>query len=102
MFNEFEMANKNGSSATMKISDWIEYSLLSLLTLIPFVGSIAYLVIYIMLICNEKTNRSLKNYMIANLIISGIVLALFIMLIIVLCKAGIFSMAMIARMKYMN
>ena len=82
MFKEEDMMISNGVSATMTIKDWIKYSLLSLLSLVPFVGSITYLIICLMLICSKETNKSLRNYMLANLIISGIALVLCIVLII--------------------
>ena len=84
MFKEDEMSAKNGLSATMTIKDWIKYSLLGLLSAIPFVGTIAYLVIYLMLICSQDTNKSLRNYMLANLIISCVALILCVILIVLL------------------
>ena len=89
MFNETEMAAQNGLSATMTIKDWIKYSLLSLLSLIPFVGSITYLVIYIVLICSQDTNKSLRNYMLANLIISCVALVLCVGLIVLILGSSI-------------
>ena len=60
LFSENKMARVNGTSATMKLGDWLKVDCLSLLSLIPCIGTIAYFVILCILTFSSKTNKSLK------------------------------------------
>ncbi len=84
MFNENRMARINGTSASVKISDWLKVDCLSFLTLIPCIGSIAYIVIYCILAFSSKTNKSMKARYQASLIWAAIGLGLYLVIFIVL------------------
>ena len=88
LFSENKMARVNGRSANVKISDWLKFDCLSFINLIPVVGFIAYLVIYIIILCSGKTNVSIKNRMIASLIWSGIAVGIWVALILFLAVFG--------------
>ncbi len=91
LFSENKMSRLNGRSATMKITDWLKYDCLSLLCLIPIFGSIAYLVIYIVLLCSDKTNKCLKSRMLASLIWTGIAVAIWVIVFVLLISIGMFG-----------
>ncbi len=88
LFSETKMARINGTSATMKLGDWLKLDCLSFLTLIPCVGSIAYIVIYCILAFSSKTNKSLKARYQASLIWAAVGLALYLVLIIAVVAMG--------------
>ncbi len=88
LFSENKMARVNGTSATMKLGDWMKVDCLGLLSLIPCIGSIAALVIYFILAFSSKTNKSLKARYQASLIWTGIILALYLILFIVIIAMG--------------
>ncbi|MCL1796726.1 MAG: hypothetical protein FWG24_00130 [Eggerthellaceae bacterium] len=68
MFNESKLAPTNGSSATISIKDWLLLDLLLLLNIIPIIGSIACLVIYLIIGFGKETAPSMKNRVIMTLI----------------------------------
>lgn len=82
LFDEVSLSVKNGQSATVSKTDWIKLALLSLLNVIPIVGSIAYLVVLIVLAANHDVAPSVRNYVVAGFIVAGVALALGIVLAI--------------------
>lgn len=84
MFKEQELQQKNGMSAAITIKDWIFLMLISLLNLIPFVGFIVYLVLYIVIGFSKDTAVSISNYIKANLVVAAIIMVVSIILIFVL------------------
>ena len=64
MFDNEKLAQKNGTSATIRMSDWFKLSLLSLIACI-LILKIAF---------GGNTAPSMKNFILLQLIISAIVL----------------------------
>lgn len=89
IFNEVELAQKNGEGAVISVGDWIKYALLNLLNVIPIIGSIALLVIFILMAVKDDTAKSMRNAIIAGFILAGICLALSILLFIFAAAVGI-------------
>jgi len=94
MFRQDEIAQENGQSATIGIKQWLVLDLVSLLNIIPIVGSIAALIIYIVIAVRNDTAPSMKSRIIMSLIWAGI----FIVLGLILMTLGVFSLATIATM----
>ncbi len=89
LFSENKMTRLNGTSANVKLSDWMKADCLQFLNYLLFpIGSIAYLVIYFILAFSSKTNKSMKTRYQANLIWAaiglGLVLLLFLFIFVVL------------------
>ena len=90
MFKEKELAEKNGMTAYVRLLDWIKLDCISFLNLIPFIGSIAAIVIYLILAFSSDVSESVKSRIKANLIWSGIALVLSIILLILSVGATVF------------
>lgn len=88
LFNENRMARKNGTSATIRLSDWMKADCLVFLNLIPCIGSLVAIALYFMLAFSAKTAASLKTRYQANLIWSGVFLVLYVILLIVMISVG--------------
>ena len=73
---ENRLWNKNGSSAKITWQDWFKLDCLTLLTLIPIVGPLLLLGIYIFLLVNNETAYSIRSRIKANLIWTIICLAI--------------------------
>lgn len=74
MFDNTKLAQSNGTSATIRIIDWFKLSLLSLIAVIPIIGTIVYLVLILKIAFGGNTAPSIKNYVLFQLIVSAIVL----------------------------
>lgn len=83
MFSEQKMSENNGLSATVTIKDWLKLNCVSLLSLIPFVGPIVYLVLYFVIGFSDKTAISIKNNIKANIIWSLIITGVVILFLVV-------------------
>ena len=92
MFKEKDLAEKNGVSAYVRLSDWLKLDCISFLNFIPFVGSIASIVIYLVLAFSTDVSASVKSRIKANLIWSGIALVLSIVFLIIGFGATVFLM----------
>ena len=79
-FNEQKMGEKNGLTASVTTKDWLKFQGMSLLSFIPFLGSITLLIFYIVLICNKETNVTLRNFLKASFIWSLILSSVFLVL----------------------
>ena len=88
LFSENKMLRKNGMSARVTLSDWLKLDCLGFLCLIPFLGTIAYLVIYFIIAFSGKTAASVKTRVQANLIWSVVVLFIYFVLILLLLTVG--------------
>lgn len=84
LFNEGDMRVENGLSAAVKVSDWIKLMCLSLLALIPVVGTIVYLILYLYLAFSQHTAESIKNYLKASLIVGAVSLVFVIVVVLLL------------------
>ncbi|NTU89137.1 MAG: hypothetical protein HGA54_04405 [Actinobacteria bacterium] len=65
MFDNSELASRNGTSATVSIGNWMAIDCINLLNLIPIVGSIAALVIFLVMAFGSSTAPSVKNRLLA-------------------------------------
>ncbi len=68
MFNEGKLLAQNGTSATVRVKDWLLLDCIALLNLIPILGSIACIVIYLIIAFGSSSAVSLKNRVLASLI----------------------------------
>lgn len=83
MFNDRELADLYGESATVSKLDWFLLSVLSyVLSLIPSVGIIAQPIFYLFLVVKRNTAPSIKNYLILMLIQSVIITTIFLWLLL--------------------
>lgn len=82
--------NKNGGSATMIVKDWMKLDCVMLLSVVPIIGTIAAIIIYVVLGFHRDTATSIKSRIQANLV------WLLIFLIISLIIAIAVSIFMIA------
>ena len=88
LFSENKLKRLNGVSAKITLGDWMRKDCLRLLNLLPF-GSIAYLVITLILAFSSKTSESMKTRVQADLIWGLIGVGLSIILLIILVSAGV-------------
>ncbi|MBE5934131.1 MAG: hypothetical protein E7263_12020 [Lachnospiraceae bacterium] len=84
--------NKNGGSATVIVKDWMKLDCVMLLSIIPIIGTIAAIIIYIVLAFHQNTAASIKSRIQANFI------WLVIFLIISIIVAIIFAVIMLLGM----
>ncbi len=89
LFSENKLARLNGTSATIKVGDWLKADCISFLNLIPCIGSLAAIVIYFILAFSSKTAKSLKNRYVASLIWSAIIVVLYIIVFAILAAVGV-------------
>jgi len=68
MFDEQRLAPSNGSSATVSIKDWLLLDCIAFLNLIPIIGSLAYIIILLIIGLGTSTAVSLKNRVLATLV----------------------------------
>lgn len=68
MFDETKLAAENGTSSTIKIKDWLLLDCIGLLNIIPILGSIAALVLYLIIAFSSGTSPSMKNRVLASFI----------------------------------
>ena len=96
MFNRFSdkyLSDKNGDSASVFMKDWFLLDLLKLLTLIPAVGAIAYLIICIILATKEEIAEPIKNRIRLNLIyaVAGTVITIILIIVFGSTIAGVIA-----------
>ncbi len=84
MFKNNELESANGSTATITVGTWMKFDAIRILGVIPFVGWLAVLIIYCVILFGSETAPSIKNRMIADLIwiaiglaICGVLIAIF-------------------------
>lgn len=68
MFDESRLAPQNGVSATVTIKDWLLLDCIGFLNIIPIVGSIVALVLYLVIGFGSTTAVSMKNRVLASLL----------------------------------
>ena len=83
MFDEQRLASNNGNSATVSIKDWLLLDCLGFINLIPIIGTIAYIIIILVIAFGSSTTISLKNRILATMVwvIIGIVLSIILTII---------------------
>lgn len=80
--------NKNGGSATIYVKDWMKLDCIMLLSIIPIIGTIAAIIIYVILGFHQGTAASIKSRIQANL--AWLMIILIMSLIIVIVIAAVF------------
>ena len=86
-FSNQNLSERNGVSATISMGNWFLLMLLGLVTIIPVIGVIVYLVLYIMLGVKKTTAPSLANYIKLYLIFAAI-MSVFVIIIFVIGGIG--------------
>lgn len=82
----------NGPSASITTKDWMKLDCIQFLSIIPVLGTIAAIVIYIILALNNETPKSMKTRLRANIIWALISLILVITFCIILLVIYMFSL----------
>ncbi len=82
MFSENKLARKNGTAAAVKLGDWMALDCIGFLNLIPLLGSIAALVIYLVIAFSSKTSYSVKTRVRANFIWALIAIGIYIVMLV--------------------
>lgn len=72
-FSDDNLIFRDGASATISMMTWFRLHLLSLFTLVPLIGPIVWLIIYIIIGIREETAPSIRNYIKLQLIITVVV-----------------------------
>lgn len=72
---------QDGASATISMKTWFYLYLLSFFNLIPFIGTVLWLVFYLWIGLRSETAPSIQNYIRLQLIVSVIVIAILTILI---------------------
>ena len=86
---ENRLWNKNGSSAKITWKDWFKLDCLSFLLIIPILGPLLLLGIYLFLLLNKETAFSIRSRIKANLIWS--VISLIVGLMAVITSVALFA-----------
>ena len=83
MFKDNELTMTNGTSSTISIGTWMKLDAIKILGIIPFIGPLAALIIFCVILFGSETAPSIKNRMIATiiwmvigLVIGGLLLAI--------------------------
>lgn len=85
---EDRLWNENGSAAKITVKDWLKIDCIMLLSIIPVLGTIAAIIIYIVLAFDKSTAISIKNRIKADLIWMLIFFIIsLVAIIVVLCLA---------------
>lgn len=82
-FNDDNLAYQNGTSATISMGNWFVLMLISLLSIIPFIGFIVVVASYLVLAFRKETAPSIANFIKMQLIMSLIALVIGIIMIVV-------------------
>lgn len=82
-FSNENLSYNNGTSATISILNWFLLHLLSLINMIPILGFIVWVVLYLMIGFRRETAPSIRNYIKFQVIIAAIVLVLTILLLLI-------------------
>lgn len=90
IMNNPDLSYKNGDSATVGIGDWLLLDAIGFLNLIPIVGTVACLVLYIIIAASRETAPSVQNRIIVSLIWLG-VWVLVLLLFCLLVMAGVLN-----------
>ena len=98
MFGEQALSHQNGKSATVGIREWLLLDCLSLLNIIPIVGSIAYIVIILVIGFGSSSAVSMKNRIIASLI--WIAIWVILVVVIVLLFGSLIAATLLAYFNY--
>lgn len=81
-FNNDKLMFQNGKSATISMGNWFVLMLISLLSVIPFIGFIVVIVAYLVLAFRKETAPSIANFIKMQLIVSLIALVIGVMMVV--------------------
>lgn len=87
VFNDEDLSYRNGDSSTVSVTDWLLLDAIMLLNLIPIVGSIAAIAVYVVIASTRATAPSVQTRIIVNFIWLGVWLIL-VLIGVVLAAAG--------------
>lgn len=87
-FSEENLSAQNGQAAAIGIKNWILLMCLSFLSIIPFVGFIVYLVVWLVIAFRAETAVSIANFIKAGLLVAVV------SLVVALVLALVFGMAL--------
>lgn len=96
-FSDEEVSARNGCSATIGMKEWLAIWALNFVSVIPIIGFIVYLIIFIKLGWGEGTAPSLANQIKLNLIISLIVALVVILAVVTGVIGGLSWASSLAR-----
>lgn len=92
MFHYFEDDNltfQDGTSATISLKTWFLFHLLSLFNLIPIIGFIIWIVIFLWIGLRQETAPSIRNYVKLQLIFVAV--SLVVAMILIIFGVGFFA-----------
>lgn len=92
IFDEAQIAEENGSSATVSLKQWLLLDCVMFLNIIPVIGSVAALVIYLILAFGNRAAPSIRYRIMASLIWCVIAFVL----VIILTAAGLVTLTSMA------
>lgn len=87
IFDNTKIADENGTSATVGLKQWFILDCIMFLNIIPVLGSLAALAIYLVLAFGNRAAPSMRYRIMASLIWCVIA----IILIVILTTAGFFT-----------
>ena len=87
IFDNTKIADENGTSATVGLKQWLVMDCIMFLNIIPVLGSLAALAIYLVLAFGNRAAPSMRYRIMASLIWCVIA----IILIVILTTAGFFT-----------
>lgn len=82
MFRNNDLAEKNGTSATIGIKHWLLYDCIGLLMIIPLIGWLIALGLYLYIGFGNYTAPSMANRVKASLLIALVTIILLIILLV--------------------
>lgn len=92
IFNDEQLSQKNGDSSTVSIFNWFVYDLIKFLNVIPVIGTIAEIVLLIVIAATRGTSPTIQNRIIMDFIWLAVSLVVIILLVL-LATAGVFSLS---------
>lgn len=88
-FNESELEYKNGTAGNVTMLDWFLFDLFKLIAIIPVVGAIAFIILYIVLAFRKELSQPIKARVRLDLIYAAISMALALILSVLGVVTGI-------------
>lgn len=93
IFDESQISNENGNSATVGLKQWLLFDCIMFLNIIPVIGSIVALVIYLILAFGNRAAPSIRYRIMASLIWCVIAF----ILVIILTATGLLTIASLSN-----
>lgn len=96
-FSNEAVSARNGVSGTLGMKEWFAVWALNLVSIIPVVGFIVYLIVFIKLGWGKDIAPSLANQVKLNLIISLVTLAIAVIVVSTCVAGGVALFSSLAR-----